>query len=115
MVMINAPPEQSDEAYFLCKCNSCVLQIRNYRYQILISAIDFKDHFSCDFLKIVRGRTEIEKLDARIIREFVDKVYVHKAEMFQGHKIQRIDIAWNFIGIFDSPSPETEYLKEISA
>ena len=67
------------------------------------------------FLKLVRGRTEIEKLDARIIREFVDKVYVHKAEVFNGHKIQRIDIAWNFIGIFDPPSPETEYLKEISA
>ena len=91
------------------------LETHSAELQETIKASTFKEDNVESFLKIVRSRTDIEELDARIIREFVDKIYVHKTEMFKGHKIQRIYIAWNFIGIFDPPSPENEYLKETSA
>ena len=58
------------------------------------------------FLKIVRGRTEITELDASVIREFVDKIIVHQAVDFEGHRIQQVDIVWNFIGIFDPPESD---------
>ncbi len=67
------------------------------------------------FLKIVRGRTEIHELTPAIIREFVDKIYVHQAVDFEGHRIQQIDIAWNFIGIFDPPESDLEPVQEKSA
>ena len=62
-------------------------------------------------LKIVRGRTEITELTPTIIREFVDKIYVHQAVDFEGQRIQQIDIAWNFIGVFDPPESDIEAAK----
>ncbi|MBR3563363.1 MAG: DUF4368 domain-containing protein [Clostridia bacterium] len=46
-----------------------------------------------------------------IIREFVDKIYVHQAVDFEGQRIQQIDIAWNFIGVFDPPESDLELIK----
>ena len=67
------------------------------------------------FLKMVRGRTEITELTPTIIREFVDKIYVHQAVDFEGQRIQQIDIAWNFIGVFDPPESDLELIKGESA
>ena len=67
------------------------------------------------FLKIVRGRTEITELTPTIIREFVDKIFVHQAVNFEGHRIQQIDIQWNFIGVFDPPESDLEDTTEKSA
>ena len=66
-------------------------------------------------MRIVRGRTEIRELTPSIIREFVDKIYVHQAVNYEGHRIQRIDIAWNFIGVFDPPASDIEITKGKSA
>ncbi len=67
------------------------------------------------FLKIVRSKTDVTELTPAIIREFVDKIYVHQAEDFEGHRIQQIDIAWNFIGIFDPPDSDLDAEKKKSA
>ena len=67
------------------------------------------------FLKMVRGRTAITELTPTIIREFVDKIYVHQAVDFEGHRIQQIDIQWNFIGVFDPPESDLELIKGESA
>ena len=79
------------------------LEARVSELQDMLSAAKSKTEGVDSFLKIIRGRTEITELDATIIREFVDKIYVHQAVDFEGHRIQQIDIAWNFIGIFDPP------------
>ena len=63
------------------------------------------------FMEIVRNKTYIKELDAKTLREFVEKIYVHQKVDFEGHKIQCIDIAWNFIGIFDPPSEIDEMYK----
>lgn len=55
------------------------------------------------FLKLVHKYTDIQELNAEIIREFVEKIYVYKAEKVDGKKIQRLKIVWNCIGDFNPP------------
>ncbi len=55
------------------------------------------------FLKLVRKYTDIQELNAEIIREFVEKIYVYKAERIDGKRVQRIKIVWNCIGEFTLP------------
>jgi site-specific DNA recombinase len=64
------------------------------------------------FLSLVRKYTDVKELTAEIIREFVEKVYVHQMERIDGQKVQRIRIIWNCIGEF-TPTAITE--KEKSA
>jgi 2,3-bisphosphoglycerate-independent phosphoglycerate mutase len=56
------------------------------------------------FLKLVRKYTDIQELTAEIIREFVEKIYVYKAERINGKRVQRIKIVWNCIGEFTLPA-----------
>lgn len=42
------------------------------------------------FLSLVRKYTDIKELDAEIIREFIEKIIVFKAEKVDGHRTQRI-------------------------
>ena len=60
------------------------------------------------FLSLVRKYTEIPELTAEIIREFVEKVYVYKAEKVDGHRVQRIKIIYNCIGEFTLPDAATD-------
>ncbi|MBQ8074186.1 MAG: DUF4368 domain-containing protein [Clostridia bacterium] len=42
----------------------------------------------------------VQELTAEIIREFVERIFVHKAERINGNRVQRIRIVWNCIGEF---------------
>lgn len=53
------------------------------------------------FLSLVRKYTDIRKLDAEIVREFVDRIIVHKAETVNGHRQQRIEIIYNCVGVVE--------------
>lgn len=55
------------------------------------------------FLSLVRKYTDIKKLDAEIIREFVEKIIVFKAEKIDGRRTQRIQIIYNCIGAVELP------------
>lgn len=57
------------------------------------------------FLKIVKRYTEPTELTPQLLHEFVDKIVVHEADKSSGHRIQRIDVHYNFIGEIDF-SPE---------
>ena len=57
------------------------------------------------FLDLVRKYTDIRELTAEVIREFVERIYVHQAERVNGKKVQRIRIVWNCIGEFTPPIP----------
>ena len=46
----------------------------------------------------------VQALDAEIIREFVEKIIVYKAERVDGHRVQKIKIIWNCIGEFQTPT-----------
>lgn len=54
------------------------------------------------FLALVKKYTEIETLDAEIIRAFIDKIIVFKAEKVDGKRQQRIRIFYNCIGAVDT-------------
>ena len=56
-----------------------------------------------DFVGIVKRRTEVNELTAEVIREFVEKVIVFKAETIDGVKAQPLKIIWNCIGEFAPP------------
>lgn len=56
------------------------------------------------FISIVRKYTDVKDLNAEIIREFVEKIYVHQMERIDGQKVQRIRIVWNCIGEFTPPA-----------
>lgn len=57
------------------------------------------------FLKIVKKYTEPTELTPQLLHEFVDKIVVHEADKSSSHRIQRIDVHYNFIGEIDF-SPE---------
>ena len=51
------------------------------------------------FLKLVRKYTDIQELDAEILRTFIERVVVHHHEKGADRKrTQRVDIYYNFIG-----------------
>lgn len=55
------------------------------------------------FLKSVKTYTEIEHLDCEIIRKFIEKVIVFKAEKIDGKRVQKIKIQYNGIGFISLP------------
>ncbi len=55
------------------------------------------------FLKIVRKYTQITELSGEIIRDFIEKIIVYKAEKVDGVRTQRIQIIYNCIGAIDFP------------
>lgn len=70
-------------------------------------AAEQEAHVNVDrFLALVRKYTDIRELNAEIIREFVERVYVHQAERIDGRKVQRIRIVWNCLGEFSPPAKQ---------
>ena len=55
------------------------------------------------FLALVQKYTDIQELTAEVVREFVEKIYVHQVERIDGRKVQRVRIVWNCIGEFTPP------------
>lgn len=55
------------------------------------------------FLKLVKTYTEIDHLDCEIIRKFIEKVIVFKAEKVDGKRCQKIRIQYNGIGFVTLP------------
>jgi len=60
------------------------------------------------FLNLVKRYTNITKLDAEIIRTFIEKVYVYNAEELQGKKVKKIKIVFNFIGEINLPTEKEQ-------
>lgn len=54
-----------------------------------------------NFLNLVKCYTNITKLDAEIIRTFIEKVYIYNADTIGTKKIKKIKIVFNFIGEID--------------
>lgn len=67
------------------------------------------------FLTLVRKYTDVQELTAEIIREFVEKIEVYKAERVGGRRVQRIKIVYNCIGEFDPPVSTSTSKQEKSA
>src|SRR5690554_6395816 len=75
-----------------------VMELKSIMTEEKESALNV-DHF----LSLVRKYTDIKELTAEVIREFVEKIFVYKAERIDGRRVQRIKIVWNCIGEFEPP------------
>ena len=80
--------------------------VKNLR--TLINSVDTEEVNVQSFLKIVRKYTEPTELTPLLLHEFVEKIVVHAPDRSSGHRVQRIDVHYNFIGEIDL-SPE--YIK----
>ncbi|MBR6533056.1 MAG: recombinase family protein, partial [Clostridia bacterium] len=55
------------------------------------------------FLDLVHKYTDITELNAQIIREFVEKIIVHRSATPEGKKIKELEIVYNCIGSLNLP------------
>ena len=67
------------------------------------------------FLKIVKKYTQPTELTPALLREFVEKIVVHAPDKSSGHRIQRIDVHYNFIGEIDFSPEFSRYSKKTTA
>lgn len=58
------------------------------------------------FMELVKEYTDIKTLDAEMVREFVDKIYIHEKKRVNGKKVQEVTILWNCIGEFTFPKAQ---------
>ena len=80
------------------------LEKRVAKLQILMDSAKQKTMNVEYFLSLVRKYTDIQELTGEIIREFVEKIIVFKAEKVDGHRQQRIQIIYNAIGAVEIPN-----------
>lgn len=64
------------------------------------------------FLKLVRKYTEPKELTAVMVQEFIEKIIVHAPDKSSGHRVQQIDIRYNFIGEMEFSA---EYARKTTA
>lgn len=56
------------------------------------------------FMELVHKFTRIDELTHELVREFIEKVIIHKAEKVNGQRRMKIDIFYNGIGKVDIPN-----------
>ena len=67
------------------------------------------------FLKIVKKYTEPTELTSALLREFVEKIIVHAPDKSSGHRTQRIDVHYNFIGEIDLSLEYSKFRQKTTA
>ena len=55
------------------------------------------------------------ELTPALLREFVEKIVIHAPDKSSGHRIQRIDVHYNFIGEIDFSPEFSQYSKKTTA
>ena len=66
------------------------------------------------FLEIVHKYTDIQELDAEIIRTFIEKVYVYQNEKLWSRDTKKLKIVFNFIGNIQIPNNKKNGIADIS-
>lgn len=68
-----------------------------------------------NFLALIRKYTDIKELTAEIIRVFIEKIYVYKAERIDGRRVRRIKVNYNCIDELNPPVSTSTTEQEKSA
>lgn len=58
------------------------------------------------FSAVIRKYVGIKELTPTIVNEFVKKIIVHAPDKSSGHRRQKVEIIWNFIGSLDTAEDE---------
>ena len=81
----------------------------------VVAAADTQTVNIKSFLRIVKKYTELTELPPALLREFVEKVVVHAPDKSSGHRVQQIDVHYNFIGEIDFSPEFSQYSKKTTA
>ena len=102
----------SDERFSKMAANyeteQCTLESRVAELEAAINTGKENSLNADNFITLVKNHTEVKELTAEVIREFVEKIYVHRAVKIDKNKVQCITIVWNCIGEFDIQALEQE-------
>ena len=79
-------------------------QVKVWREAVEIFEQDQADFAS--FAAIVRKYVGIRELTPTIVNEFVKKIIVHAPDKSSGHRRQKIELVWNFIGEINLPGDD---------
>ena len=77
-------------------------QVKEWRQAVETFEQDQADFAS--FAAIVRKYVGIRELTPTIVNEFVKKIIVHAPDKSSGHRRQKVQIVWNFIGEVNLPN-----------
>lgn len=83
----------------------CELETSTESLRALVHSAEAEQVNIQSFLKIVKKYTEPTELTPLLLHEFVEKIVVHAPDKSSGHRVQQIDVHYNFIGEIDL-SPE---------
>lgn len=87
------------------------------RVEVLETIIDESNEKTANvdsFLEIVHKYTDIQELDAEIIRTFIEKVYVYQNEKLWSRDTKKLKIVFNFIGNIQIPNNKKNGIADIS-
>ena len=70
---------------------SAALQAELYEAQDKAAGVE-------QFMALVRKYTEIQELTPTIVNEFIRRIEIHAPDKSSGHRVQQVDIEYNFIG-----------------
>ena len=79
-------------------------QVKAWREAVETLEQDQADFAS--FAAIVRKYVGIRELTPTIVNEFVEKIIVHAPDKSSGHRRQKIELVWNFIGEVNLPGDD---------
>ena len=79
-------------------------QVKTWREAVETFEQDQADFAS--FAAIVRKYVGIRELTPTIVNEFVKKIIVHAPDKSSGHRKQKIELVWNFIGEVNLPGDD---------
>ncbi|MCD8390559.1 MAG: DUF4368 domain-containing protein, partial [Firmicutes bacterium] len=85
------------------------LQKRADEFQKETAEFDRQQTDFGQFRQIVRKYVGITELTPTIVNEFVKKIIVHAPDKTSGHRVQKIQIIFNFIGEF---TPQEEFVPD---
>lgn len=74
------------------------LEISTVELRKTVEACEHQQANIKGFLKLVKRYTEPEQLTPEILHMLIEKIIVHIPEKADGHRIQQVDIFYNFVG-----------------
>ncbi len=86
-------------------------QVKTWREVVEIFEQDRSDFDS--FAAIVRKYVGIRELTPTIVNEFVKKIIVHAPDKSSGHRRQKIELVWNFIGEVNLPGDDQTVERQV--
>jgi DNA invertase Pin-like site-specific DNA recombinase len=88
-------------------------QIENDRS--FLESVSAEDCNIENFMELTKRYTEFDELTPTMINEFVDKIFVHKAEGVGANRTMEIDIYLNYVGLLEIPQEEIQLTEEEQA